>query len=199
MRSLFVLILFFCGLALVACGGDAQPVTVTVSQSGAVQNTTSDFAATETATSGVSTGAISAPTDATAIIAAMTKIIPTMDASVAYDATNDPNNLLGRPGGYSSKATFTDSRIKPSEAQVDAEGAVDLGGGIEVFDNATDAQSRATYIHDIQKSSFLANEYLYVSGGVLLRLSDILTPNQAQAFVDAMGQVLGARVVSATK
>ncbi|WP_435841444.1 hypothetical protein [Streptomyces gardneri] len=91
---------------------------------------------------------------------------------------NDPNNLLGRPNQYTSKITFTDSRIKAGDVTGADPGRVELGGAIEVFTTAADAQARADYIQKVTKGMPMLVEYDYVSGPVLLRVSRYLTPTQ---------------------
>lgn len=61
---------------------------------------------------------------------------------IDYTATTDPNHLLGRPDGYASKASWTDTRISAAQANDDTSGSVDLGGSIEVFASAAAAQAR---------------------------------------------------------
>ncbi|MGV4980967.1 hypothetical protein ACVB8X_29570 [Streptomyces sp. NRAIS4] len=100
-------------------------------------------------------------------------------------AENDPNRLLGRPGQYTSKVTFTDSRIKTSDVEGTKQGDVERGGAVEVFAGSSDAQSRAKYIQAVTKSMPALAEYDYVHGTVLVRVSHDLTPKQAAAYKTA--------------
>ncbi|MFE9601990.1 hypothetical protein [Streptomyces hokutonensis] len=97
-------------------------------------------------------------------------------------AANDPNHLLGRPGQYTSKVTFTDSRIKAADVEGTDKGDVERGGAIEVFGDPSGAQARAKYIQTIAKSLPAVAEYDYVRGPVLVRVSHYLTPTQAAAY-----------------
>ncbi|MFB7591980.1 hypothetical protein [Streptomyces sp. NPDC056169] len=99
--------------------------------------------------------------------------------SSAVTEDNDPNNLLGRPHQYTSKITFTDSRIKADDIAGAEPGSVETGGAIEVFTSAADTQARADYIQKVTKSMPALVEYDYVSGTVLIRVSHYLTPTQA--------------------
>lgn len=100
-------------------------------------------------------------------------------------AENDPNKLLGRPNGYTSKVVITDSRVPAADRGEPDD--VDSGAAVEVFANAAAAQARADYIDAIRKSSpILANEYDYVHGPVLLRVTGNLTPDQAKVYDEAM-------------
>lgn len=101
-------------------------------------------------------------------------------------AANDPNHLLGRPNGYSSKTSWTDTRVSADQAKDTTAGSVDLGGSIEVFASAADAQTRETYIQGILKAApMLGTEYDFVVGDALIRVSQVLTPAEAQAYATA--------------
>ncbi|MEU7124273.1 hypothetical protein [Streptomyces zaomyceticus] len=105
--------------------------------------------------------------------------ISTARLSGVVTEENDPNHLLGRPNQYTSKITFTDSRIKGDDVAGAEPGSVELGGAIEVFTTAADAQARADYIQKVTKGTPMLIEYDYVSGTVLVRVSHYLTPAQA--------------------
>ena len=107
---------------------------------------------------------------------------------LVFTAANDPNHLLGRPNGYVSKDSWTDTRVSPDQAKDTTPGSVDLGGSVEVFATAAQAQARETYIQGILKADpMLGTEYDYVVGDALIRVSQVLTPAQAQAY-DAAAQ-----------
>src|SRR5262249_1514950 len=91
------------------------------------------------------------PRTAEQTVRTLTQKIPTARSSVVYTAENDPNHLLGRPGGYLSKASFTDTRITPASLGGTPVGAVDLGGSVETYADAAGAQNRMTYIQGIAK------------------------------------------------
>lgn len=84
--------------------------------------------------------------------------------SVVYTADTDPNNLLGRPGGYTSKASFIDERIDVSQVLGDRPGAVDVGGSVEVFEDAAAARQRADYVRQVTQVLPAFVEYDYMSG-----------------------------------
>jgi hypothetical protein len=102
---------------------------------------------------------------------------------IVYDEGSDPNKKLGRPGGYSSKAAFKDGRITAGDVADASKGSVELGGGVEVFRKAETAKVRAKFIQSATQSmQILGSEYDYVAGGILLRLSGVLTPAQAKKY-----------------
>lgn len=134
------------------------------------------------------TPAARAATDAAGVVARLKTAGLPVGAVIVYTAATDPNHLLGRPGGYLSKAGFADTRINPKDAKDDSPGAVDLGGDIEVFADAAGANARADYIRKAMAAMpMLGTQYEYVSGPVLLRLSQVLTPDQAAAYKKALG------------
>jgi hypothetical protein len=105
--------------------------------------------------------------------------IPISDV-VVYTAETDPNNLLGRPHQYIAKVTWQDTRVTPPpEPAKDL--SVDNGGSIEIFPDQESARRRYEYIDEISKSSIFA-EYHYLRGVVFLRLSNELTPTQADEY-----------------
>jgi hypothetical protein len=111
-----------------------------------------------------------------------------VELTVVYTEATDPNDLLGRPGGYTSKAAFVDTRVDEDEVSDSDEGSVELGGGVEVFEEAGQAKERSEYIQSITEGGILA-EYNYVEGPVLLRLSQQLTPTQAEEYQAALAEV----------
>ena len=105
---------------------------------------------------------------------------------VAFDASTDPNHLLGRPNGYLSKVAWQDPRIPQTDQSSDP-GGIEWGGGIEVFPTAAAATSRASYLSAIgQASSVLANEYDYVLSPILMRISGTFIPTTADGYRSAL-------------
>lgn len=125
------------------------------------------------------TTATNKPVTASTAFTAIAAKVPTAKLSGTVTAANDPDHLLGRPNQYTSKITFTDSRIKASEVTDSSKGSVDLGGEIEVFADPASAQARKKYIQAVTKSISALAEYDYVHGSVLVRVSHYLTPAQA--------------------
>jgi hypothetical protein len=108
--------------------------------------------------------------------------VPQAKLSGTVTAANDPNHLLGRPNQYTSKVTFTDTRINAADVSGTDKGALERGGAIEVFAAPSDAKARADYIHTVTKSMSALAEYDYVHGTVLVRVSHYLTPDQAAEY-----------------
>ncbi|MER6075583.1 hypothetical protein ABT187_43800 [Streptomyces sp. NPDC001817] len=129
--------------------------------------------------------AASKPLDAGAAFTQLAAKVPTAKLSGTVTAANDGNHLLGRPGQYTSKITFTDTRIKAADVKGLEKGDVTRGGSIEVFATAADAQTRAKYVEAVTKSMPALSEYDYVHGTLLVRVSHLLTPAQAAAYKTA--------------
>ncbi len=121
------------------------------------------------------------------IVTELAQRVPTAKPGVVFTAGNDPNKLLGRPGGYTSKASFTDSRVPPEDVIGASDGAVEYGGSVEVFETEDAARRRKEFIDRV--GAPLAVEYSWVSGPVLLRVSRILTPDQAGEYEEALTEI----------
>lgn len=100
-----------------------------------------------------------------------------------YDASTDPNELLGRPGQYTAKLNFADTGLEQYGESL-------TGGSLESFSSEKDLQNRVDYIKSITESMPGLVEYQYVNGLMLLRLDKGLTPDQAAAY-DTVFQGLG--------
>ncbi|WP_224274113.1 hypothetical protein [Streptomyces sp. LS1784] len=152
-------------------------------------------AAAPTGAAAVQTGGAAAPAqpsapapaaDATAVLAKLAATVKSVKAGAPVTAESDPNHLLGRPGQYTSKVTFADSRIKAADVEGEKDDSVNRGGAIEVFATEADAKTRADYIQGIVKGMPALMEYDYVRGPVLVRVSKLLTPDQAQGLQAAV-------------
>ena len=104
-----------------------------------------------------------------------------------YTAATDGNHLLGRPGAYTGKVSFRDTRIHDGGVGY----AVSSGGSLEVFASSADARRRAAYVASIFASSSPAvpSEHDVLRGRVFLRLSHVLTPAQVRAYAAALGRI----------
>jgi hypothetical protein len=111
-----------------------------------------------------------------------TKGLPIGEVVVYTDAT-DLNHLLGRPGQYISKCEWVDTRVPPS-GNTGVNISVEDGGSIETFATTADGARRLAFIQALASNSVFA-EYDYVDGLAFLRLSKVLTPPQAQAYLAA--------------
>lgn len=130
------------------------------------------------------------PLTAQVVTARLTQLVPSARAGVVYTAADDPNRLLGRPNGYSSKTSFIDTRIAGDAVEFMPPDAIERGGSVEVFDDPAAAEARRDYIQAIGKGLPAAVEYDYVADGVLVRVSRELTPEQAAEYERALAQIV---------
>jgi hypothetical protein len=104
-------------------------------------------------------------------------------SSITYTAATDLNHLLGRPGQYTDKVSFKDTRITGQGTGI----GVSDGGSIEVFATTADAGKRFAYLQSLSTSgNALFAEYEYLDGVVILRISNQLTPDQAGQYQAAL-------------
>jgi hypothetical protein len=102
--------------------------------------------------------------------------------TVVVTADSDTHKLLGRPNQYITKADFRDGRMPKG----DGNDWFEHGGTVETFAASSDLASRKTYMEAMNKAMPIAAEYVYADGLVLLRLSHVLTPDQAAAYHTAL-------------
>ena len=136
-----------------------------------------------------SSGATSAPvaapsSDATSVANHVKAGVPTVTKVVTLDENNDSNHLLGRPNGYVSAAVLFDSGTSVK----DPDPGVANGATVEVFATPEAAKTRHDFLAAIGKASpVLVNEYDYLSGATLLRVSGALKPSVAKTYQAAFG------------
>ncbi|MCM3887294.1 hypothetical protein ND747_27215 [Frankia sp. R82] len=109
--------------------------------------------------------------------------------TVVYTGATDPDHLLGTTGGYTSRVAFRDPRVGANEVQGAPTGAIERGGAIEVFPDATSAQRRARALLTVTAEHDLVTEHVYRRTGIVLRVSLVLTDAQAQAYRTALAQL----------
>jgi hypothetical protein len=127
------------------------------------------------------------PVNATTVANAM--IAGGVPASIAftYTAENDPNDLLGRQGGYTSKVSLQDSRLPKVTGDFsspEGPGSTDGGAAIECYPDSSGARSRYQYLKGFS-GGLIGDGYDYLSGPCVLRLDKALTPSQAAEYESA--------------
>ncbi|MER6253733.1 hypothetical protein ABT224_20490 [Streptomyces sp. NPDC001584] len=130
-----------------------------------------------------------ASADAAGAFTVVSAAVPSAGLGGTVTAENDPNHLLGRPHQYTSKITFTDSRISAADAESHKPGDLELGGSIEVFPTAADAKARHDYIQAATSSIPALSEYGYLHGNTLIRVGRLLTPAQAADYEKAAAKL----------
>ena len=162
-------------LSLSACSIDPSPATAPAAGGSSSSQMTE--------TPGVSTD----PRSAEEVFTDLAESVKSAKLVKVYTEDDDPNRLLGRPTGYTSKIAFSDSRISKKDIEYTDSDAIERGGSIEVYSDADGAKQRAEYIQAIGKSSGLANEYAYLKGSILVRVTGNLPPSKAKDYQAALG------------
>jgi hypothetical protein len=142
--------------------------------------------ATSMASMAVATESAPAPKTAEQITTALAEGVPTSRLTLNYTADNDREKLLGTPGGYTSKTAFSDRRVPVDQLEGLRDDAIELGGSVEVFADQAAATARREHIARIGQQTPTAFEHLYQSGNVLVRVSSLLTPEEAADYDDAL-------------
>lgn len=169
-------------LLLAGCGDGGDSESSAQEPSGEVSASATAPAPSETPTTEPTTEPVEPvaddkPEGAEAVAAALQGKISTITKMVTITEDNDPNDLIGRPGGYVEAVSIYDSR-----AECDSELDITCGAKLEVFDNAEDAEARRDYIAGIIKDSPMFAEYDYLDGNVLLRVAGRLKPSEAKEY-----------------
>lgn len=124
--------------------------------------------------------------DARAVLSRLKAAGLPMTNTAVQDENTDPNDLLGRPGGYTSRASFD---VPGGNAEAERY-LIDRGGVIEVFPSAAAARERSGYIQAIMKGTrVLGTEYHYLAGPVLLRITGSVKPSMAARFEAAVARL----------
>lgn len=93
-----------------------------------------------------------------------------------YTEETDTNQKLGRPGEYTSKVSWGDTRYPESMIE-DPDFAT-----VEVFENQEDLETRKAYIESVFEAMPATKQYVYAVDLALLRLDYALTPQEAEEY-----------------
>src|SRR6185312_7119210 len=137
-------------LTLAACSGPS-PTTPTAGPSAGTASTGSPAVGDPSASS-----TTAAPLDAAAVVRRLAMADPEVSGVLVQNAQTDPNHQIGRPGGYSGRASFDLPGGDPGAAKGDTV----RGGCLEVFPDAAGARRRAGYLEGLASTSpELAGQY----------------------------------------
>ena len=128
------------------------------------------------------------PLDAKTVIDKLTDANVGLTKGTVQDEDTDPNNLLGRPNGYISRA----SADLPGGRQDGDKYSIDRGLVIEVFPTKDDADRRSSFIQESLKSMpILGTEYHYRAdeGRVLVRVTGKMKPSAAKKIEQAIANL----------
>lgn len=108
---------------------------------------------------------------------------------VEITESNDPNELIGRPNGYSEAAVLYDSRAACDDL------GVNCGMTLEVWPTADGATQRSEYILELQREApILGSEYHTVRDNYLLRVTGDIVPSEATAIAERFGAIELTRI-----
>lgn len=97
---------------------------------------------------------------------------------------NDPNNNLGKTGGYTSQVFFSSTLVKSSNANMSSaeviEAGTDCGGSIEVYATVKDAEKRSAYLSAFDGTMFASGSRAVI-GTVIVRTSSALKASQQKS------------------
>lgn len=166
-------------LTLSACGSGetTSPSAGAGASSEATPTQTTQSPTTETQTA---EAPAPQPKNATEIGEAIKAEIPEISTVTTITEDNDPNDKIGRPGGYVDGAVMFDSRAEP----FDEEPGVDQGAFLEVWPDEDAATERSEFIQGALKEAdgVLGSEYHYQHEGFLLRVTGVIKPSEAEAY-----------------
>ncbi len=123
--------------------------------------------------------------DASTIVAGFKKRSLPISSSTALNAGSDPDGQLGKPGQYTSKVTFADSRIANNDAS-----GIAAGGAIEVFSSQADATRRKNELTKAATANGANSEMDFQRGTIILRLSPQLAADQVSEYETTVNLVL---------
>jgi hypothetical protein len=173
-KTLTVLVSAAVALTLASCGSDGA-----------------DNQSTGASSSGPTTAAEepAEALDAPAVLAHLQAAGLPITSSVVITENNDPNNLIGRPGQYTSKVVFADERT--GVAVSETEPSNDSGGSVEVFADEAAAQARSEYITRVQAEMgpIAGVEYQYLAGPALVRVTGDLPPSVTADYESAVAEL----------
>ncbi len=88
----------------------------------------------------------------------------------AITKSNDPNQLLGKDGGYTSATYFTVPQLTKDKNADPVQLGTDGGGCIEVYKNIDDAKTRCDYLKSFDGSILPTGSYSLI-GTMIVRTS----------------------------
>jgi hypothetical protein len=136
-----------------------------------------------TAVAEASSAAPAEPVDAAAVIEQLKAADLGLTKSAVQNEDTDPNNLLGRPNGYTSRAS---ADLPGGDTTADPY-TVDRGLVAEGFPDADSVKRRSDYIQALQKDTpLLGTEWHYTTGNVLIRVSGKVKPSLAKKIEAAL-------------
>lgn len=177
-KTLSVLLILGLAISMSACGPTAA---TSVTSATSVTQTTVPTEATTTMEE--TTAAVSVELTAAEVLAKLQEAGLPLTNIVVYDEKTDPNEKLGRPGSYTSKANFSDPAHEDNDSTAP-------DNTIEVFALEEDAITRAEYIESVTKGTAM-EQYVYQIGVYVLRIDFDVLPSDALKYEEALIAAVG--------
>lgn len=120
--------------------------------------------------------------------------VETITGTQAVTEELDPDDLLGKEGGFSACVYFTVSDINPDEVVGDSIVAkgTDAGGAVEVYPTVKDAEARCEYLSGFDGTVLYSGSYAIV-GTTVIRTSYKLTNEQQMELTNAITVALTSK------
>lgn len=103
----------------------------------------------------------------------------------AVTEDNDPNEQLGKQGGYYSQIYFESSLVDQSQLYADSDDVIDkgtdCGGSIEMYKTREEAETRDAYLGGFDGGALSSGSH-YVFGTILVRTSCELKASEQKEF-----------------
>lgn len=122
--------------------------------------------------------------------------ISNITALEAVSEGNDPNNKLGKQGGYTACIYFNSDLVDSSDVYLSGDytpvvdGGCDAGGAVEVYANVKDAKKRDDYLSNFDGDSILDPGSHKIVGTCVVRTSCHLAASQQNAMTSNVEQAL---------
>lgn len=135
---------------------------------------------------------ITAPTDD--FVMERLQRVDTITAMAAVTEDHDPNEQLGKQGGYIGCIYWSDKQVDTSQIYEYSSDVIEVGteggGAIEIFNTAEEATKRSDYLGNFD-GTIMASGSHYVYGTLIIRTSNYLKGSQQQELTQ---KVLGALI-----
>ena len=120
-------------------------------------------------------------------VIAMLKSIDPIKEIEAVTFNNDPNDMLGKEGGYSECIYFSLKDVDGSKipGTTIIEKGTDAGGAIEIYRKLKDAQNRCEYLSEFDGTLLYSGSYT-LFGTMVIRTSYQLTNEEQVAMVNTI-------------
>lgn len=122
--------------------------------------------------------------------------IANITALEAVSEGNDPNNKLGKQGGYTTCIYFNSDLVDSSDVYLSGDytpvvdGGCDAGGAVEVYSNVNDAKKRDDYLSNFDGDSILDPGSHKIVGTCVVRTSCHLAASQQNTMTSNVEQAL---------